>query len=353
MSLRKLYSLLLAAAVVVAAASCKDDDDDASLPTLNGLKFECPLFVTPGQHVEMTPKGVVHPEGKIVGYYWKVTPTMSKIDTTRYENGLDTEGPEGKESDGTFEFTFSDTLGTYDVICYAFASGYTGDSYILEVAVVDGGLDRSITGTGIGKNDPKVTVDGIDYYYTTSNGLDWFRNNLADVSSGAAYGNEIAASSVFGRYYTYEEAMTACPDGWRLPTDAEWAALADTIDPESNAAAGEPFEGIAADLMADVKFNGTKMWEYWPNVGEITNSSKLSFIPVGYANLGEKNEAGKYPTASFFGVYEYAAFWTGDKVEGNDNMAYYRYIICDQPDLQIGKGDIRTFGANVRCVRTK
>lgn len=347
MSLRKLYSLLLAAAVVVAAASCKDDDDDASQPTLNGLKFECPLFVTPGQHVEMTPKGVVHPEGKIVGYYWKVTPTMSKIDTTRYENGLDTEGPEGKESDGTFEFTFSDTLGTYDVICYAFASGYTGDSYILEVAVVDGGLDRTITGTGIGKNDPKVTVDGIDYYYTTSNGLDWFRNNLADVSSGAAYGNEIAASSVFGRYYTYEEAMTACPDGWRLPTDAEWLMLCGE-DPAKMQ--HKTVGGMASKLFANASFNGEAMLEYWPQVGEITNSLNMAIIPSGFANLGEKSGDG-YPYAQFEGIIDYAVVWTADKVEGEEDMAYYRYLVSDKPEFFIGKGETASFGASVRCVR--
>ena len=58
---------------------------------------------------------------------------------------------------------------------------------------------------------------------------------------------------------------------------------------------------------------------------------------------------GKYPYANFKGDYEYAAFWTADMAE--EGMAYYRYLICDQPDMQIGKGDVNTLGASVRCVR--
>ena len=351
MSFRKLYPIVLAAAIILSAASCKKDKDTESQPSLEGmLTFDLPAFIKPNEVLVIKPKGLRHPDGKIIGYYWKVTPGMSSNDTTRYENGLTIDG---HESDGSFRYHFSDSLGTYTVNCYGFAEGYNSGYASSFTTVVKGGLDGSLTETGIKSNDSKITIDGTAYYYTAHNGLDWFRNNLANPSYGASYSNTDAMLDVFGNFYSYEEAKNACPEGWRLPTDAEWASLAEKINPEADATAGEPFAGIAADLMANVKFNGTEMWEYWPNVGEITNSSKLSFIPAGYANLGERSEDGRYPTATFFGVYEYAAFWTADKVEGSDNMAYYRYIICDQPDIQIGKGDIHTFGANVRCVREK
>jgi tRNA G18 (ribose-2'-O)-methylase SpoU len=58
---------------------------------------------------------------------------------------------------------------------------------------------------------------------------------------------------------------------------------------------------------------------------------------------------GAYPEANSYGVYEYAAFWTADTDE--DGMAYYRYLICDQSDMMISKGDPEAFGASVRCVR--
>lgn len=349
MTLRKLFPIILAGVLVTAAVSCKKDDDGDSKPSLDGmLTFNIPAFIHPKEVLIMTPKGVSHPDDKGIGYYWKVSPGMETADTVRLENGL---SPEGHVSDGSFRYHFPDSIGTYTVSCYAFAEGYNSSYASSYTTVVIGGLNGSITGTGIIASDRKVTADGNDYYYTQHNELDWFRNNLANPASGASYYNSDAMLTVFGNFYSYEDAVKACPEGWRLPTDADWVALANSINPESDAVAGEPIKGIAASLMVSAKFNKMEMWEYWPEVGDITNSSRLSVLPAGYSNLGEKNNEGKYPNASFSGVYEYAVFWTADKVEGNENMAYYRYLICDQPDMLIGKGDTKAFGANVRCVR--
>jgi uncharacterized protein (TIGR02145 family) len=350
MNLNKLFSTILAAAAVISISSCKDDDEITSYPMLNGtLKISVPEFIEPDQTIKMTAKGVTHPDGKGIGYSWKVTPGMAASDTTMLESGL---SPDGKATDGSFTYKFSDSLGTYNVSCYAFAKGYTSSYASQYVTTVKGGLNGTITGTGILSIDKKIEADGTSYYYTSHNGLDWFRNNLANPNYGVSYSNYEVMRNVFGNFYSYEEAVKACPQGWRLPTDAEWVAMANSVNPASKAVAGEPINGIAAHLMADVKFNGTVMWEYWPSVGTIDNSSKLAAIPAGYSNLGEKN-GNRYPMATFFGAYEYAAFWTADKVAGDEGMAYYRYIIVDQPDMQIGKGDVKSFGANVRCVREK
>jgi hypothetical protein len=182
--------------------SCKKDDDTKVLPSLNGsLTFYAPEFIAPGQKLTMTPKGVSHPEGGELGYYWKVTPGMTASDTTRYENGLTLDG---KESDGTFSYTFPDTLGTYTISAYAFAKGYSGASRVRYATVVIGDMTGkgSITENGIKASDPKITVDGIDYYYTNIAGLDWFRHNLANPSFGAPYNNDAAMGPVFGRYYS-------------------------------------------------------------------------------------------------------------------------------------------------------
>lgn len=349
MKLQKVNCIFWLAVALLAAAACKKDDDDKVSPSLNGsLSFNVPEFVAPGHVAKMTPYGLSHPDGKIIGYYWKVTPYKTDSDTTRFENGLDRNG---NKSDGTFSFTFPDSLGTYTVSCYGFAKDYSSSYGSQYVTVVKGGLNGSITGTGIHDMDQYVESDGIRYYYTRINNLDWFRNNLANPSYGVPYEKADAMSNVFGRYYNHEDAEKACPEGWRLPSDAEWVAMAESIKGKKLADAFQVIPGIAADLMADIEFNNIEMWEYWPAVGEITNRSKLAAIPCGYSNLGNKSEEGTYPSASFFGLNEYATFWTSDKVEGENGMAYYRYIISDQPDMQIGKGDTRTHGASVRCVR--
>lgn len=332
MSLRKLNSLLFVAVLVVAAASCKKDEETETLPSLSGLYFDCPSFVAPGQAVRMTPEGVEHPEGGEVGYYWKVTPTMAS------------------DSIDVFVHWFSDTLQTYKVSCYAFAEGYTGTSYSRDVIVVKGGLDGSLTGTGIRSTDSKITIGGIDYYYEKIGNLDWFRNNLASVSGGTPYVNEEVTSDIFGRFYSYNEAKTACPEGWRLPTEDDWMSLAESMG-VSEEDKYEPFDDVASKLLANAAFNGVTMLEYWPEVGDVDNESRLSLMPFGFSNLGNASSDGKYPGALFEGLFDYAVYWTADEVDGEDGMAYYRYLISDQPDMFVGKGDVNTFGASVRCVR--
>ena len=346
MKFSKIISLFIIAASVMAAVSCKKDDDSTALPSLAGaMSFYAPLFIEPGQTLTMTPSGVEHPEGEGLGYYWTVAPVMDDMDTTRLENGL---SPEGLESDGSFTFTFPDSLAVYTVRAYAFAEGYTGKSAERLVTTVKPGLDGSLTNTGIKSSDPHVTVDGQDYYYYQIGDLEWFRNNLGGTTAGAPYSNAEIMTNVFGRFYNYEDALNACPEGWRLPTEEDWLALGAALG--ASAEKYGTVTGVAAELMADAQFNGVTMWDYWPAVGTITNASKFSAVPAGYMNLGDEVD-GAYPEANSYGVYEYAAFWTADSVEEDDSMAYYRYIVANQPDLFITKGDKKNFGASVRCVR--
>lgn len=351
MKISKLISIFTIAASFLAAVSCKKDEETTSLPSLGGsLTFNAPLFIEPGQRLTMTPTGVVHPEhsdDEGIGYYWKVSPVMSSNDTTRYEDGL---GPDGKKSDGTFHYTFPDSLAVYTVKVYAFADGYTGKSGQNYVTTVKPGLNGSLTNTGIKASDDHITIKGQDFYYTTIGELDWFRNNMSAAEGGAPYSNAEIMTNVFGRFYNYEDALTACPEGWRLPTEEDWIALGSALGKTTDKYG--TIKGVASKLMADAQFNGVTMWAYWPEVGTLTNDSKFSAVPTGYMNLGEEVN-GKYPEANSYGVYQYAAFWTADSVEGDDSMAYYRYIVDNQPDLFITKGDKKNFGASVRCVRNK
>ncbi len=352
MNFSKLSKLFLIAGAVLALASCKKDEETTEVkPYLSGsLSFKIDPFILSGSRQTMTPTGLSNPSGKGIGYYWRISPVMTTADTTRLENGL---SPEGKDSDGSFTYQFKDSLATYTISCNAFAADYSSSYASTVVTTVKPGLDGSITGSGIQKNDPnKITVSGIDYYYTEHNGLKWMRNNLANPAYGVPYENCEAMSNVLGRFYSYEEAKVACPEGWRLPTDQEWRELGAVLNgkqPGEAVGAYKDITDVASKLMGDVQFNSSNMWDYWPKVGDITNSSKLALIPAGFVNMGAA-EAGKgYPNATFTGVNEYAVFWTADEA-GND-MAYYRYIYCQYPEMVVTRGDRETFGASVRCVK--
>lgn len=334
MILRKFSSFMMIFLLALTAMSCKKDDEAQTYPSLSGnLYFDCPAYVAPEQVVTLTPKGVSHPDGGEVSYYWKISPSMSQSDTV-----------------DVFTRAFSDTLGRYTVICHAFASGYTGDSYQVSVDVVKGGLDGSITNTGIKDTDLRIYWEGEDYFVDLIGKYEWFRNNLATPSSGTPYVNNDVTSEVFGRYYSYEEALTACPDGWRLPTEEDWMALASELGVNVTQKY-ETFEGVTSKILANAYYNDVPMVEYWPEVGMLNNDSGLSLLPVGYSNLGDPDADGRYSRASFFGMNNYAVVWTADRVEGDESMAYYRYLVYNQPDMFVGKADVNSFGASVRCVR--
>lgn len=359
MSLRKLNSILLTCMVALCIVSCKDEDETVTYPSLNGyLDFSVPAFVKPGTRITMTPHGVTHPDEAGIGYYWKVTPTMTKYDTTRFENGLD---KLGQPSDGSFTHTFSDTLKTYTVYAYAYALGHNTESASAYCTVVSGGANESITNLGINQDTPSEVINGKRYYYTTIGQTDWLMQNVCTSEAGAPYYNCTAMSEVFGRYYSYEEALTACPEGWSLPTEQDWIAMAKEAGAQGDINAYSNINGIAAAIMGNAYFNDVRLWDYWPEVGDITNKTGMSIIPAGYAMLGEKNNSAKadenhdhnYPNAIFKGYMGYAAFWTADRVSDQEGMAYYRYLIAKQPDLMVGKADTESFGASVRCVRNK
>ena len=328
----KIRKLIYMVAIAVAAISCDKDETTETLPSLEGtLKISgLQEFIHPKQTLTMTiSEGVTHPEGGEVRYCWKVSPSMSSYDST------DTP---------SFTHTFSDTLQTYTVYCSAYADGYNSTSSINYVTTVKGGKNGSIKGIDFTNNT--FSVGDTVYYYTEIGEQVWTMNNVMTQTAGLAFADADIMSDVFGRFYNYEDAVAVCEslptDGtyqWKLPTRADWDILETYVKGLVESDKDKYGRSVAGALMADATFNDSNLWEYWPAVGTITNSSGFSAIPVGYASMLSK---------AFKGVNEYAIFWTADE---DGDMAYYKYLIYNQPDVYTSLGDKESFGANVRCIR--
>ena len=311
-----LYTTLILA--VATAVSCKDDDDTTvTKPYLYGLDFDLPTFARPGTVMELTPHGVYYTEGdgvKNYTYKWKVN------------------SGEYQEMDS---FTLAvNEVGNYVISCMASDpdENYYSTSASKTVIVIDPSLGKTLTGTEIAATDAHITdardkAGENDYFYTRIGELDWFRNNLAWTGAGLAYENADVTSYPLGRFYTWDEAMTACPDGWRLPTDAEWASLGNQAGP----------------LLCEAYLNGKKMWEYWPDVVK-SNSTRLALIPAGYALPAISS-----PT--YNRLYEYAAFWTSTVSESDNRMAAYRYIYVQDSSIHSTYAEKGSLALSVRCVR--
>lgn len=330
MKLKNVLIIFSTVAITLLQGCHKKGDDTAISPTLDGtMAFDMPLFVLPGEEFTLTPRGASHPKGGGIGYYW-----FSSWHTVR-----DTVKTETGPGDGSWTVSVPQSTGTYTITSFAYASEYTSISTFRSFTVVDPSLDGSLKGAGYQSDSVKFVDhrDGGVYYLATAGGNVWMQNNLYYSGAGVSYEDSKAMDPIAGRFYNWNEATKVCPEGWRLPTDADFAALCD--DPEG---AGMILVGAAGSMMADVYFNGSKMWTFWPDV-KITNATKFSAVPMGYGIDQEGNH-------KFVGTNEYAVFWTSSQ-EGDTGI--YRYIYVDKKDVFPAAGDKDSFLASVRCVKEK
>lgn len=324
----KRFILVSTAAIIgFGAISCKKDEEDPKY--LNGApEFSLPEFAVPGETLNMKASGVMDEDRKEVDYYWYTSLKSSVKDTSV-----------------TYTLVLTDTLVNISVTCTGYRDGYYTSATTKTVSVVSSDRENgSISGKTFDKTKDFTFVDprdGKDYWCTKIGNTEWFKENLAYEGAGVPMGNTSATAKVFGQFYSWNEAKTACPEGWRLPTLKDWANAAE--------AAGHPglsdtenYYGVAGKFMGDLYFNSEEMWEYWPNV-KITNSLGLDIMPCGYANVGSDGKG------LFQGMYGYSAFWTSD--ERDEDMAFYRYIYVRNPDIMLGSASKEQFSTSVRCVR--
>ena len=206
--------ILLVSALAVAFSSCKKDDDETTFSEyMTGtLRFTKNVnsFLNMDEEITLTPTGITEPEN--IGIYYYYTWNSDK-DTTRVEGG---------EGDGTITIKVPHELGEYTVTCIGYAKGYYQSSVKATFQVVSPEVnttikDAQLTTDSYRESDPR---DG-NIYYCTREFPRWFKMNLAYSGSGVSYEYSPVMDMIFGKYYTWTEAQTACPEGWELPSDAD------------------------------------------------------------------------------------------------------------------------------------
>jgi uncharacterized protein (TIGR02145 family) len=133
------------------------------------------------------------------------------------------------------------------------------------------------------------------------------------------YNNDPANGEKFGKLYNWyavNDPRGLAPEGWHIPSDAEWTQLTGYLGGESVA--------------------GTKMKSSsdWGKDGNGTNESGFSGLPGGYRGFND------------FGLYGY--WWSS--TESGTNYAWYRYLVYGNGSVSrtnFGKEG----GFSVRCLR--
>ena len=344
----KTFAILLPLLLASAMVSCSSDDDDTTKLYMSGTLAlsHVPYYMQAGETLTVRPSGVIHPLGHNVGYYYQVNYTSSSTsivkDTVKYATCSK------PYPDSSFSFTFPDTLANFTITCYAYPNDeeYYSTSISSTVATVDSLQSipaLNFKSIEFHEVDPR---DSRDIFYVKIGGRSWMRKNLVYHKMGKPFFECECMRPVFGSFYTWEEACKACPAGWHLPSDQEWADMANAVGGSTSFKPGEDFYGVAGALMlpTESRFNVTgELWEFWPDV-KITNSTGFCAIPAGYSN----NMGGEY---DFVGYTEYACFWTSTASADNSDRAYYRYIYEKEDVLKAGLADKTSFGASVRCIK--
>ena len=94
--------------------------------------------------------------------------------------------------------------------------------------------------------------DGKEYgWVLLADGKRWMRDNLKYITLTSVVHQE-ANEEKFGRLYTWEDALSACPPGWHLPSYDEWYEMALYYSYDENTT--EPSAALAYDALVSPEY---------------------------------------------------------------------------------------------------
>jgi uncharacterized protein (TIGR02145 family) len=158
--------------------------------------------------------------------------------------------------------------------------------------------------------------------------------NYQTFSGSWCYNPQEGNCDTYGRLYNWETSNSVCPDGWHLPSDAEWKELEIFLGMSKTEADAIFERGL--DEGGKMKETGTVHWKS-PNTGS-NNFSGFNALPGGYrASHGYFNDLGNY-----------AYFWSASE-DVSDN-AWYRLLNYSNAVIYRNVNN-KAFAFSVRCFK--
>ena len=150
--------------------------------------------------------------------------------------------------------------------------------------------------------------------------------------------NDSSIVSQYGYLYNWSAAMKVCPEGWHLPTDAEWDQLTNYVGDQRQYRCGGDRKNIAKALAEQ---------------GDVWKESNSDECEVGYDRY--KNNATGFsalPAGDYQPGYHVfgrcAFFWTATKMDATS--AGRRYLV-NNVSIVMGVSADKDQGYSVRCVK--
>lgn len=208
--------------------------------------------------------------------------------------------------------------------------------------------------------------DGQSYDVVKIGDLTWMAENLNFETAGSfCPEGDSRNCKRLGRLYSWAEAKTVCPEGWRLPTKEDFEALVsatseDTAQSLSPSLAQSPSHSRDSDLGAVPSASNAvhnnhaglalKSSDGWFKKGNGTDDFGFNALPAGYRGAISKADDGAISGGKFDGIGGYAYFWSA--TEDSENLksnAYYLFLSFSSDAASLNsfaKEDYRS----VRCV---
>lgn len=201
-------------------------------------------------------------------------------------------------------------------------------------------------GRHIGLTDSR---DGKAYMIVTIGNQTWMAENLNYRTSGSkCYNNNENYCDTYGRLYTWREALSVCPDGWHLPSKAEFTALTERLGGSRDSEQEEKENAYFR------QYNLPESAIAWKTAGQ-NLKSKYGWMDNGHGDdwygFGAL-PAGGYNNVEnhFFSEGGGAFFWSS-----SDEAYQYAYTLELYSDY---KGAVMAYnekggGYSVRCIKNK
>ena len=310
--MKKLTYLTLAVALLIGVAvtfdACKKEEEKTNQPPT------C-LIITPTNRQEIA-------KGETVLISVEANDSDGTISEVRfYIDGV------GKSSANSFPFNYEWDTDNESI-----------GSHLLTTTSIDnsgGSNSDEITVEIMQKTTFTDSRDGQTYDIVIIGSQAWFAENLNyETSNSWWYDNNSANGDIYGRLYTWDAAMTACPSGWHLPSrDEEWKMLEGNTDTQYGV--GDPeWDGFGyRGYDVGKRLKTTTGW--FENTG--TDAVGFSALPGGY-----RDTDGNFANLGNFGYW-----WSA--TEGTPH-AWYRNL--NYGNNKVGSYDYdKENGFSVRCLK--
>jgi uncharacterized protein (TIGR02145 family) len=187
-------------------------------------------------------------------------------------------------------------------------------------------------------SDDADSNDNVVTYKTVQIGEQvWFAENLNyDAEGSKCYDNNPDNCAKYGRLYNWETAMKVCPEGWHLPSDAEWDKLLRFVDGDKGKKS--PYESSTAGKYLKAKSG-------WNEDGNGTDKYGFSVLQYDFLALPGGNG---HLDGRFGNVGDHGFWWSASEL--NSDEAYYQNLYHGY-NATICRSYSKSIMFSVRCVK--